>query len=244
MKVGKIILITFVVIILLVGTTSVVLMKKMDRVVERSFEEGGQELFGSAVSLDDVDVTLLQGKARFEGLTIANPPGYSSKPVLTLGIVEVDLDLSSLDGKIIKIESILFRDPVVRYEINEAGVSNIDVIQEKIERKAPSSSQDTGLMIIDRLDVKGGSISASAALKPGKELVFDFPVMFMSDLGEPNGLPPEEIGAEIVEALMDRIMKAAQKAGVDSLVDKQKERLEDKANEKAEEKLYDILNGG
>jgi hypothetical protein len=96
-------------------------------------------------------------------------------------------------------------------------------------------------MIIDRLDVKGGSITASAAHKPGKELTFEFPVLFMSDIGDPNGLPPEELAAEITEALMERIMTAAKKAGVDALVDEQKSRLEEKARELLDEKLDDKL---
>jgi len=116
-------------------------------------------------------------------------------------------------------------------------VANIDKLQERIDAATPSSGSDTGLIIIERLDIKGGTIVASAASKTDQKLEFDFPVLFMSDLGEPDGAPPEQIGAEITEALMERINTAAKKAGVDSLVDAQKDRLLDKASDKIKDLL-------
>jgi hypothetical protein len=248
MKAGKIILIAVLLIALAVGVSSFLLMKNMDRLAEDAIEEGGQKLLGTSVSLDEVNIKLLAGKARLSGLTIANPEGFSSEPAIRLAVLEVEMgtirfeiDSDSATQEPVRINNILIRDPVVRYEIDKDGISNIDVLMQRIDDKRPSPGSDTGLMIVDRLDVKGGTISAMAAHKPGKQLDFDFPVLFMTDLGEPNGLPPEEIGAEITDALMERIMTAAQRAGVDALIDEQKDRLEDKAREKIDEKLKDLL---
>ena len=241
MKAGKIILIIIAVIAVGVGVSSWLLMNNMDRLAKEAFEKGAMELLGTPVSLEEVSIALLQGKARFKGLKISNPEGYSNVPALSLGLIEVDIDLSSVNEPVLVIENILIRDPRVSYEISQDGVANIDVLQQSIEDAVPSSGSDTGLMIIDRLDFKGGTITATTAQKPGQQLVFDFPVLFMSDLGEPNGLPPEQIGAEISEALMDRIMRAAVRAGVDSLVEEQKERLEDRVREEIDEKLKDIF---
>jgi hypothetical protein len=80
------------------------------------------------------------------------------------------------------IEKILIRDPRVSYEVNRQGVSNMDVLLDSIDSATGGGGDTSGRLIIERLDVKGGSISASAAHKPGKTLVFDFPVVFMTDL--------------------------------------------------------------
>jgi hypothetical protein len=241
MKAGKITLIVVAVIAVGVGVTSLLLMKNMDRLAKEAFEVGGLELLGTPVTLDTVKITFLQGKARFSGLSIANPAGYSTKPAIRIGTIEVDIDLRSVNEPVLVIEHILIRDPEVNYEMNKEGKANIDKLQKSIDDAAPSPGTDTGLMIIDRLDVKGGTIIASADHKPDQKLEFDFPVLFMSDLGEPDGASPEQIGAEISEALMERIISAATRAGVDSLVDEQKERLEEKAKEKIEDKLKDLL---
>lgn len=241
MKAWKITLIVVAIIAIGVAATSIFLMKNMDRMAREAVEEGGLQLLGTAVSLDQVKITLVQGKARFRGLSIANPPGYSTRPAITLGSIEVDIDLSSVNEPVLVIENILIRDPNVNYEVNKEGKANIDLLQKSIDDAAPSPGSDTGLMIIDRLDVKGGTITATAEHKPDQQLEFDFPVLFMSDLGEPNGASPEQIGAEISEALMERIISAATRAGVNSLVDEQKEQLEEKAKEKIEDKLKNLL---
>ncbi len=234
-------MIVIAIVVVAVGVSTVLLMNNMDRIVKESFEAAGLELLGTPVSLEKVSITLLQGKASFAGLSISNPPGYSSAPALTLGLIEIDIDLSSVNEDVLVIEKILIRDPQVSYELDKDGVANIDVLQQSVEDAAPPSGSDTGLMIIDRLDFKGGTIAAIAAHKPGRQLTFDFPVLFMSDLGEPDGAPPEQIGAEISEALMERIISAATRAGVDSLVEKQKEKLIERAEEKLEEKLKGLL---
>jgi uncharacterized protein involved in outer membrane biogenesis len=241
LKAGKIILVVVALIVIGVGVTSVFLMNNMDRLARETFEEGGLKLLGSPVTLDEVKITLIQGKARFSGLSIANPAGYSDKPAIRIGSIEVDIDLSSINEPVLVIENILIRDPDVNYEMNKEGKANIDMLQKRIDDATPSQGSNSGLMIIDRLDVKGGTIIATAEHKPDQKLEFDFPVLFMSDLGEPHGLSPEEIGAEISEALMERIVTAATSAGVNALVDEQKDKLEEKAKEKIEDKLKDLL---
>ena len=104
MKVGKIILITIAVTVVVVGGTSLLLMNNMDRLARESFEEGGFELLGTQVNLDKVSITLLAGKARFSGLRIGNPEGYSSAAALNFGLIEVDIDLGSLNEDVLVIE--------------------------------------------------------------------------------------------------------------------------------------------
>ena len=107
--------------------------------------------------------------------------------------------------------------------------------------KTSQAGPDSNLLIIEKLEFVGGTISASAARDPEKELVFDFPDVSMTDLGAPDGAPPEQLGNEISAVLIQRAMDAAKRAGVDALVEEQKERLLEKVEEKLEEKLGDLL---
>ena len=153
MKAWKIILGIVIVLVIGVAVTSWYLMSNMDRLVTESFEDGGQELLGVPVSIESMDIKMLAGKARVTGLTINNPPGYSSAPAMTFGVVEIDIDLASVDENVMVIENIVIRDPVVSYELDAEGVANIDVLLERIEDAKPSHGSDTGLLMIDRLDI-------------------------------------------------------------------------------------------
>jgi uncharacterized protein involved in outer membrane biogenesis len=221
------------------------LSENLDRIVREAVEEAGTKQLDSRVSIESVSVSIPAARARLSGLSFGNPEGYSDRPVIYLGSIDVDLDISSLNEDVLIIEEITIENPQVNYEINSKGVSNLDVIEEKIS-KATGGSKGGGdkKLIIDRIDFKGGTITATAAQNPGKELVFDFPVVFMTDLGRPDGATGNEIADQVTAVLLERSMDAAKRAGVQSLVDEQKERLQDKAREKLDEKLKDLLKKG
>ena len=241
MSTGKVILIIAAVVLLATGISSWLLINNIDRVARNTIEKAGRELLDTEVNLESVEVTILKGKARLSGLEIANPVGYSEAPALVFGAIEVDIDLAASGEDLVVIENILIQDPQVNYEINAEGDSNIDALEASVDAAAPSPGTNTGKLIIERLDFKGGVIRATSALKPERQLKFEFPVIFMSDIGGPDGASPEQVGAEISALVMERITSAATRAGVDSLLDEQKEKLLDKAEEKLEEKLRDLL---
>jgi len=241
MNAGKITLIIVAVLVLIVGVVSWLLVNNLDRIAKSTVEEAGRKLLETEVSVDSVDITVLKGKAGLSGLVIATPAGYSDVPALTLGRIEVDIDLTSADDDVLVIENILIQDPVVNYEVDEDGKAIIDALQKSIENSAPSKGTDNGLMIIERIDFKGGTITATAPNQTDQKLEFDFPVVFMSDLGRPDGATPEQIGAEITGVLMERILSAAKRAGVDALVSEQTDRLREAADEKIQEKLDKLL---
>jgi uncharacterized protein involved in outer membrane biogenesis len=230
--------------IVLVGyfASSWYLAENLDRIVKEAIEEAGTEQLGTNISLEAVKVSIPAAKASISGLRIANVEGFSQQPLLLLGNIEVDIDIASLNDDVLVIEEITIRDPEVNFELNSKGVSNLDVLGEKISKTGTGSKGgDSKLLIIDRLDFKGGSIRATAAQKPDLELVFDFPVVYMTDLGRPGGVTGDEIASQVTAVLVERSMDAAKRAGVQQLVDTQKERLQEKAKEKLDEKLKGLL---
>ena len=224
-----------------VAVTTWFLVSNLDRFAKEAVEDIGRELLGTQVSLASVNVTPLKGKATFSGLQVANPEGYSDANALTFGEFEVDIELGSFDEEVMVIKKILIRDPQVNYEVNKQGKSNMDVLLANIDTATGGTGDTSGRLIIERLDVKGGSITATAAHKPGKTLIFDFPAIFMTDLGSPHGATPDEIGTEIAGVLMERIINAATRAGMQGLIEEQKDRLLEKASEKLEDKLNGLL---
>jgi uncharacterized protein involved in outer membrane biogenesis len=242
-KTGKIILIIIAIIVVAGFAATWFLVENLDRMVKETVQEVGTEQLDTDVGLNSVSISIPRGRVTLSGLQVANPAGYSDGPVFELGSIDVDLDLTSLYDEALVIEEITIRDPQVNFELNEKGVSNLDVLAERLIGSGPSSTSSDGskLLIIDRLDFKGGTITARAAIRPDEELTFDFPVIFMTDLGKPDGATADEIGAEVAAVLLERSMSAAKRAGVQQLVDRQKDELIEKGKEKLDEKLKDIL---
>lgn len=224
--------------------TRLYLADKLDSYVRDSIVQGGETSLQTGFSIDSVSIRLSKGSAELKGIEIENPKGYSDRPVLKVASILLDFDLSTVNDDVLVIEKVTIRDPLVNYEINDQGVANLDVLEKRIAGKqAPGhSSRIDRRLILERLDFRGGTISASTLRDPGKELVFDFPVVFMNDLGSPDGATAEQLGHEVSEVLVERVMSAAKKAGVDSLVEKQKRRLLEKAGEKLEEKLGELID--
>lgn len=237
-----------IVLVLLVGAgvfvTRWFLAEKLDAYVRDAIVNSGETSLQTGFSIDSVSISLARASAELKGIEIDNPEGYSDRPVLNVVSILVDFDLTTINDEVLVIEEVTITDPLVNYEINDEGVANLDVLEERITGKSVSS-RSTGVdrdLIIERLDFRGGTINARTLRDPDKELVFDFPVVFMNDLGRPDGASPEQLGQEVSEVLVERVINAAKKAGVESLVEKQKQRLLDKASEKLEEKLGELID--
>lgn len=238
LKTGRILLIIFLVLLLGAGITSFLLIRNLDKMATQAIEDAGDELLAAGVSLESAKVGILDGTLKLSGFVISNPDGFSSDTALRVGSVVLDVDLGSLGDEVIIVQHVEILNPQVTYEIDSNGVSNIDALQRSLAKKIPANrGGKQKLLIVERVDFRGGNIIASAASQPGLELVFDFPVVFMNDIGAPDGASAEEVGNVIAENLMSEINRAAKKAGVDQLVNAQKQRLRDRA----EEKLKDLF---
>lgn len=240
----KVLLGLFLLLVVAAVATRWFLSDKLDAYVRDTIVESGSRDLQTGFDVESVSISLRRASAKLEGIRIDNPDGYSDRPVLQVASVLVDFDITTIDDPVLVIEEVTILDPIVNYEINEQGVANLDVLEERIARKsagAPSSQHDR-LLIVDRLDFRGGSITARALREPDQELIFDFPVVFMTDLGSPNGASPEQLGQQVSTVLVERVMNAAKKAGVESLVETQKERLLERASEKLGEKLDKLID--
>lgn len=245
MKAWKIVIALVILLVLAVGGAVLWVAGNADRLVGDAVTDAGHELAGSRVTVDAVDVNLVRGKATLTGLRIANPSGYSQRPALLLGSIDVNIDLGTIGNNMLVIDQVVVTDPEVSFELNEAGVSNISVLEDNIESATPSgTSGDEERFIINQASFRGGTITAISAQRPGKELVFDFPTVSFTGLGAPNGATAEQIGEEVSTVLLARIMDAAQRAGVESLLEKQKERALEEVQDLLREKVDELRGEG
>ncbi|MDX1460947.1 MAG: hypothetical protein R3348_07815 [Xanthomonadales bacterium] len=240
----KVITILAVVAVVLLVAGQWFVSQRLDGYVRDAVVKAGSGELQTEFSVDSVSVSLRRGSAELRGVSIANPEGYSELPLLKVKSVLVDFSIPSLTEDVLVVEEVTVRDPVVSYEINENGVANLDVMEERLaeKRRSSGSGSNEQRIIVEHLEFDGGSITATAARAPDEALVFDFPALVLTKLGSPDGKDPEALGNEVGEILVERILSAARQAGVDQLMDRQKERLLEKAKEKLDKRLDEILD--
>ncbi len=69
-------------------------------------------------TLDGLSLSLLSGTAELRGLKIGQPGGFGEGDAVSVGRVKVDVDVSSLLGGGIRVESVQVEDPVIHLVVN------------------------------------------------------------------------------------------------------------------------------
>ncbi len=116
--------------------------------IKTAVEKFVPEITQTSVRLDDVDISLFQGKMSLNGLSIGNPAGYGSEQAFGLNKVVVMFDPRSVLTDKIIIQQVLIDGTLVSAEAtyqNGEITSNLTQIQKNVETylsKMTSSSQE------------------------------------------------------------------------------------------------------
>lgn len=160
----------------------------------------GTQIVGTEVNLGGFMFNPLKGEVSVSGLTVANPAGYSTPHLLSLGNVSVKVNPKSLFTDTIVVENVSVSKPAITYEMPDFTTSNVMQIQQNVakntasEEKAEaaeakaSATADKGAsknVIIRHVLVEGGSLSAVTPLqKDGNALTLNMPAIEITGIGE------------------------------------------------------------
>jgi len=231
----------------------------LDKIVARVIEDVGTEVTQTAVRVGGVELDLLNGKAGLSQLSVANPAGFSSPEIFSLELVSVAIDVNSVSSNPIIIDEIVVKQPRVAYEMNQQGISNLDVLKKNVESYSSSRPAGTGpateqqepaagpedeetRLIIRKLSFEGGELNASSALRPDKPVKARLPAFTMSNIGQSSGgATSSQIAKEVLNRLVRQAGDAATKAGMDKLADELQDRAKDKLGDKVGGALKGLL---
>lgn len=223
-------------------------LSNLDSIVKSIIETTGSRIFDTPVKVETVEIQLQQGQATVRGLTVANPPGYSSEPAMEFGEITARINKDSGDLDLVRVT-----EPVARLEL-KGKESNFAILHEKVarplgrgtgkegrgdgpgpqtqpaeprEEDAATAAQD--VITIHKLEITGTRMLVSADwLKENQELVLDH--IAFSDLKA----DPETIARVVMSELINRVLKSAGKKLM-------KSRLEQELEERGLDKLKDLL---
>jgi hypothetical protein len=209
----------------------------LDGIVAGVIEDVGSETLKTKVSVSGVSIDLKAGKAAIGGLTVANPDGYSNAKLFAMEGIEVDLDIQSMNDEVLVIESIRIKNPVISYEADASGKSNMQALLDGMdnapEGDGSTSDSKASKMIIDRFEFSGALVNATSDAKPGESLELKLPALKMSGIGRSEGgVTADVVVNQIANELVNAVIAAAVKAGVNKAIEEKKKGFMDKLGKK------------
>jgi len=233
-----------------------------DTLIKQQVERQGTEYLGTTVSLGNAEFSITDGRLALNQLIVKNPQGFSENNALSLQ--NIVLDLGAPRGEAYVVNQFAINVPVILYETDGSTGSNLLTIKDHLQSKLPQdqsapppTNTEQPMVIIDNIVIADTQLKLDFSALPVGELGLDktayevtLPSFTLGAIGEPNGIPADQIGAAVTDALLDEVInvakaeakqaaKAAAKKRLDEEVDKQKEKLK----EKAKDKLLDLLGG-
>ena len=117
---------------------------------------------GRDVELSSVRLKIFPRIAvRLDDLAIANPPGFSSEPMLSLDALDLQVRLTALLRREIELREVRLVRPLIRYEVDADGVSNFAGLgapqRTGADRPALAGVAVAGL-VVSGLTLQGGSV--------------------------------------------------------------------------------------
>lgn len=240
--------------LLIAGTAAVaaavlvfLLVSNLDNIVKGAIEKYGSKATGTAVGVSSVRLNIREGEGSISGLSIGNPGGFSASHAFDLEAISLAIDTSSVRKDPVVIEKVQVSGPVVVYEIDESGKSNIEKINENLGltggREQPAGTgKERGekKIIIRDFLIENGRVEIRVAALSGEPMSATLPKIHLKNLGGKGGETPSEIATQVLAPLVDRALKAALDAGVEQYLGKSKEEIQRMVERKAKEGIDDM----
>lgn len=232
-----------VVVLLVIGI--VIAYAYLGTIVKEAVTRFVPPITGTTASVEDVDLSLLQGRIAIRGLAIGNPEGFSTNNIFELGEIQVSFDPKSVLSPKIVIQSVQISDTKVSAELKNlySLESNIGALQKNInaylgtEKKAAETASKTpqkqdketakgaGKQVVVRdLTVRGTKISLGAS---GQTITLPLPNIHKTNIGE--GSDKKSI-TEVIADILNSISLESLQAIATSVGDLLKQGLEGTKN--------------
>ncbi len=182
--------------------------------IKTAVEKAASETLGVAVTIEDIDLSILGGRFAIKGLVVSNPEGYANETLLELGEGSVVASIGSLMGEPVRISEIKLNG--VQLTMEQKGLTNnVQEIIKRLPAEEEQAAEEKGKDLqVDQLEMSDINVKVKLLPVPGKadtvSLALD-PIK-MNDLGTKNKLSIPLLVSKIMAALATGITR--QGAGV------------------------------
>ncbi len=246
----KFLLFVFVLLLLLIGGAVYYVMHNMEDIVKNAVNKYGSQVTGTEVKLGGFEFSPFDGWAKLSGLTVGNPKGYAQANIVSLGGVEVKLNVKSLLKPMVVVEKVVVSKPEVTYEISNVTRNNISDLLANINKNSASTKKaeeenkaEAGKKVaVDLLNVVDGKVSVAASVAgQGAAVGLPLPKIEMKNIGRENNAQGQTI-VDTLTVVLKKILVVSYdtvvKNGLSGLKD-----VADDATEKVSEKAGEASEG-
>jgi hypothetical protein len=247
-------------VLLIVGAAWYMLSGAGD-LIRVQIEEQGSKYLGTTVSVFNVDLALTEGRMTINDLDIKNPQGFSNEDAFSVDAIT--LDLGEVINEPYVIQTISINAPEILYEVDASGQGNLLAIKDNLAANLPETknepdAQDAAnpLMIVENVTVSNVRLMLNFEnLSTGdldiktKAYEVTLPTFNAGSIGKPNGMPADQVGIAVVNAMLDNVIAAAKAEAKKRFAEEAKkkvneelEKQKDKLLNKASDKLKGLLN--
>ncbi|MFH1370701.1 MAG: hypothetical protein ABII09_05390 [Planctomycetota bacterium] len=181
--------------------------------IKKGIEAAATKTLGVPVTVKDIDLSILKGQVRIQGLVVENPPGYANKNLLELGEGVVNLDIGSLMSDPVKIQ--LIKLDGTKLTMEQKGLTNnlkeiLDRLPKEGEPETKPAVEEKGKDLhIDRLEIANTNVKVKLLPIPGKvdNVSLNIDPIVMENLGTDKKLRIGTLVAKVLGAMATGVAK-------------------------------------
>ncbi|MDB5297857.1 MAG: uncharacterized protein JWO31_3840 [Phycisphaerales bacterium] len=206
----------FVVIFLLVVAGGVVLFLSLNGIIRGQVEQQSTKSLNLQTALQSASFSPLGGSLSLRDYKVASPPGFSAKPMLELGGLDLKVSYGQLRSDPVRVQAITIDRPKLLLE-QVGGRFNIKALSDNLpppkpgQPSQPSAEGEKLRLIIDSISVKDPTV----VIRPGipglqEEIPVSVPSFEMKNVGNSDGA---QNGAAVKQIVTELVTTLAAKAG-------------------------------
>lgn len=235
-KVVKFIVWAIIAIILLIVIAGFVIAANLGGIIKKGVNDYGEQFIGVPVSVQDVNVSLMGGSISVKGLELANPQGFSESNMFSLASIELKVNPSLSNDKVIVIDHIRIDGADVLAEQNASGLnlqklggsSGTKNTHSSQEGQPSNSSAELPNIYIGEFSFTGTEAEVKSA-QLGAQSV-QIPNIQIAQIGsQTEGVTIKNATDRVVSEVKKVVIKEVQKQALDKVVEKEIDKQLDKA---------------
>ena len=259
----KKVLVVFLLLAAIIGGAVWYFLSGAGDLIRTQIEQQGSKYLGTQVSVFNVDLAVSEGRLTISDVDVENPKGFSKEDAFSLGAVTLDLGGSVSEPYVV--QNVALIAPEVLYEVDANGQGNLIVLKNNLSANLPKTDDKpkaeggpNPLVIVEKVTVEGVRLKLNFEQLSTGDLAIEtkayevtLPTFTAGPIGKPNGMPADQVGLAIVNAMLDNVISQAKAEATKRLKDEAKKKLDEKVDEekeklkeKAANKLKDLLGNG
>jgi hypothetical protein len=224
----KIIIRIAIVAVVLLIVAVVAIFLSLNSIVKKGVETVGPQLTKVTITLGGVNISPLSGSGQLSELFVGNPEGFKTASAIKVGDIKVAVDVGSVLGDTITINSINIQAPEITFE-GGLGGNNISKILDNVtsatgggkpaskDTKAEPAKGGGKKFIVKDVVIEGAKLHASLTGLGGKELTLPLPSLHLQDIGtKEKAVTAGELVQQILTPLLTSVTDVI-KSGITNL---------------------------